>query len=96
MRAADCVHDATEFRNDAVAGGVGDTAAMRFDRGIPEVAAMILQLGERAFLVGAHQAAVSSHIRGKNGREVTFKLAPFPNCAPRSWHKILPISARPH
>ena len=32
---------------------------------------MILQLGERAFLVDAHQTAVSSHIRGKNGRKVT-------------------------
>jgi hypothetical protein len=48
------------------------TAAMRFDRRSPEVAPMILQLGERAFLVDAHQAAVSSHIRGKNGRKVTF------------------------
>src|SRR5580658_1464268 len=76
-RAADCVHDTTEFRDDAVAGGVGDTAAMRFHRGIPEAAPMILQLGERAFLVDAHQAAVSSHIRGKNGRKVTFNSRSF-------------------
>src|SRR5271170_6969098 len=75
--AADRVDDATEFRNDAVAGGVGDTAAMRFHRRIPEAAPMILQLGERAFLVGAHQAAVSSHVRGKNGRKMTFNSRSF-------------------
>jgi hypothetical protein len=62
----DGVHDAAELREEAVASSIGDATAMLLDRRIPDLAPTILQLGERAFLIGTHQPAASSHTGHKN------------------------------
>ena len=94
-RTSDRVHDARKLGEDAIACGVGDVAAVPLDRGIAEFAAMSPQLGMRAFLVGTHQPAVSSHVGRENGREVASNSRLFQISAPRTRNKILPISARP-
>ena len=73
----DGVHDAAEFSENTVAGGVDDVPAMGLDRRIQELAPVGPQSGKRTYLVGAHQPAVSSHIGRQNGREVPFNARLF-------------------
>jgi len=68
-RAADGVHDADELDRDAIACAFDDAAAMFRDRGLQEFMAVGVEPGERAFLVGSHQSAVSGDIRCENGRK---------------------------
>ena len=94
-RTSDRVNDARKLGEDAIACGVGDVAAVPLDRGIAEFAPTSRQLGMRAFFVGTHQPAVSSHVSRENGREVASNSRLFQISAPRTRNKILPISARP-
>src|SRR5579862_9214828 len=67
--AARGVHGADEFDQYAVAGAFDDTAAMLRDGRFEEFAAVGVEPGERAFLVGTHQPAVSRDIGGENRRK---------------------------
>jgi hypothetical protein len=64
-------------------------AAVPLDRGIAEFAPMSPQLGVRAFLVGTHQPAVSSHVGRENGRKVAFNSRLLQVSAPRTRNKNL-------
>ena len=66
-RATDRIDHAGEFHQHAVAGGFDDAAAVPGDGGIDQFAAMRLQRRDGAHLIGAHQAAVTNHIRRQNG-----------------------------
>jgi hypothetical protein len=46
------------------------------DLGLDESVPVCLPLGERALLVVFHEAAISSNIGGKNGRELSFRSSP--------------------
>jgi len=70
-------------------------AAVPLDQGIAAFVPMTPQLRVRAFLVGTHQPAVSSHVGRQNGREVASNSRLFQISAPRTGNKILPISACP-
>jgi hypothetical protein len=60
-------HRVGELGDDAVAGGVGDAAAMLGDARIHDAAGGIQAL-ERALLVAAHERAVAGDVRGQDGR----------------------------
>ncbi len=62
QRAGDCLDDARELDQEAVAGRLDDAAAVVGDCGIDQVAAMRFEPGERAFLVLAHQPAIARDI----------------------------------
>jgi hypothetical protein len=93
---SDGVHDAAKFREDAVAGCICDVAVVPLYRRIQDFVPMRLQLGERAFLVGTHQPAITRHIGRENGREVAFNSRLFQISLPRlPYEKILGISPHP-
>lgn len=54
------IHGARELEQQAVAGGVGDAAAMFFD----QLLALRAQRTERAFLILADQAGIASDVSG--------------------------------
>jgi len=64
--AAHGFHCAGEFHQHAVAGGLDDVAAMLLDAAVGQIPAMQLELGKRAFLVNAHQPAISRDISREN------------------------------
>jgi hypothetical protein len=67
--AAHRIDDRRELDENAVTRGLDDTALVLGDQRIDELPAMALERGERPFLVGAHEARVSRHVRGKDGGE---------------------------
>ena len=67
--AAHRIDDADELGQQAVAGGLDDASAVLGDLGIDEFAAMCLQSGKGALLVGTHQPAVAGDIDGQDGRQ---------------------------
>jgi hypothetical protein len=69
--AAKRVHHAREIHEHAVPGGLDDPAPMLSDLGIYESLPVGLELGERAFFVSAHQAAVPGHVSGQDGCKPT-------------------------
>ena len=71
-RAAHRIDGAGELHQHAVAGGLDDAAAMRGDTGIDQRLAQRLSVGERAFLVATHQAAVAGDIRRQHRRQPPF------------------------
>jgi hypothetical protein len=81
--AAHRIDDAGELGQQAVAGGRDDVSTVLVDLGIDEFAAMCLQPGERALLVGSHQPAVAGHIGGQDGRKPP--LHPF---ASQAYHSL--------
>ena len=58
----------------SVAGGFDDAPAMPGDTGIDQLAPARLELGERAFLVSAHQARIAGDIGGNDRRHLAFGL----------------------
>src|SRR5262245_42647265 len=64
-RALDCVHDAAELSEDAVTGGVNDTASVLFDHGEND-GLMLLETANRVPFIRAHECAVTSDVGRKN------------------------------
>jgi hypothetical protein len=61
--AARCIHGAGKLNQHAVAGGLDDATAMRGDGRIDEGFLYGLKLGQRAFLIEAHETAIPGDIR---------------------------------
>jgi hypothetical protein len=66
--AARGVHGAGELDQHTVAGRLDDPAPMRRDCGVHQRLPEGLQLGERPFLVPAHQKAITGNIGRQNRR----------------------------
>jgi hypothetical protein len=64
----------------AVAGGLDDAAAMRSDRGVDNDPSSRLQPGQRAFLVGAHETAVTGDIGSQYRYKSSFHALAGQNC----------------
>src|SRR5689334_12195472 len=62
-------HDACEFHQQAVAGGLDDAAVVLGDLRIEKLAAQRLKAFERAFLIRAHQPRITRHIGGEDRGE---------------------------
>ena len=58
-----------KFDQHTVAGGLDDAAAMSGDGGVDKRFSESLQLRQRAFLVGANQAAITGDIRRQDSRQ---------------------------
>ena len=71
-RALNCVDDAAELREDAVAHKLEDAAAMPRYRRFNEFIAVSLDSLKGFRFVLLHQAAVSDNVSGKNGGELSF------------------------
>jgi len=67
--AAHRIDDRGELDQEAVARSLDNMALVLGDQRIDQLPAMGLERGERPFLVGAHQARVSRHVRGEDGGE---------------------------
>ena len=67
-RTAHRIYCAGKFDQHAVAGRLDDAASMGGYSGVNNGLSDSLQPGQRAFLVGAHQTAVSGNIRRQNSR----------------------------
>jgi hypothetical protein len=67
--AGDGVHGAGEFHQRAVAHELDDTAGMRGDRRIDQLAPQIIQPGQSARLVHAHEARITDHVGGQDCRK---------------------------
>jgi hypothetical protein len=76
------INDAGELDQHAVPRGLHDAAAVFGDLGVNQGAAMGLELGERALLVGTHQPAVASHIGRQDGREPSLHSLGDQGCPP--------------
>jgi hypothetical protein len=68
-RAPHRVDHARELGEQPVAGGLEDAPAVLGDRRVDEPRAQRLQARERAFLVGAHQAAEADDVGGEDRRQ---------------------------
>jgi hypothetical protein len=66
---SDCIEDAQEFHQHAVAGGLDDAPVMLPDFRIDKLATMRLQAIEGALLIRSHQPRVAGHIRGQDRRK---------------------------
>ena len=71
-RATRRIDGAGELREYAVTRGLDDTAAMHSDGGIDERLSQRFQIGVRAFLIHAHQTAVTGHVRRQHRRQSPF------------------------
>ena len=67
-RALERIDRARELGEDAVAGGVGDAAAMLRDEAIRDIA-MGAEQAQRAGLIDVHQAGVAGHVGAEYGGE---------------------------
>src|SRR5215472_7940292 len=65
--AAGSVHGACELNQYAIAGPLDDAAAIICDLRFQKLAPMNIEPQQRAFLVGAHQAAVAGNVAGEDG-----------------------------
>ena len=68
-RTGDGLDHARELDQDAVAGRFDDAALVLGDLGIDQFTAMRPEPREGAGLIESHEAAISGHIGGENGRE---------------------------
>src|SRR5439155_20402429 len=66
---AGSVHGAWELDQHAVSGGLNDTAAMFGDAGIDQRFPERLEQRQRAFLIAAHQTAISGDVRRQHSRQ---------------------------
>src|SRR5271166_6530266 len=67
--AAHRIDDAGELGQQAVTRGLDDASVVLGNLGIDEFAAMCLQPGKGALLVGTHEPAVAGDIDGQDGRQ---------------------------
>jgi hypothetical protein len=72
--AARCIHRTGELHQHTVAGGLDNTAATRGDGGIDEGFSYGLELGQRAFLIQAHQTAISGNVCCQHSRQSSLRL----------------------
>jgi hypothetical protein len=70
--AAHRVDDAGEFRQNAVAGGFDDAAAVLPDLRVDELTADALEPFERPLLVCSHQPRIGHDIGGEDSGETAF------------------------
>ena len=68
-RAAHRIDGAGELDQHAVAAGLDDAAAVRRQWGIDDGFLDILQPGQRAFLISAHQPAIAGDFRRQHRRQ---------------------------
>ncbi|HEY3681194.1 MAG TPA: hypothetical protein VGL45_20970 [Bradyrhizobium sp.] len=71
-RATRGIDHAGELGQHAVSGVLDDAAAMAGDRRVHQRLSECLQLGNRAFLVAAHQPAIAGNVRRQHGRQSPF------------------------
>ena len=81
-RAAHGVDHAAKLDDDAVAGALDDTAMMRGDGGIDEIATEAPQARQGAILVRPGESAVADNV----GDQDCSELARFPHGAPSGRH----------
>jgi hypothetical protein len=87
------IDHAVEFGKQAVAGRLHDTTAVLGDLGVSDLAPHLLQGGERAFLVHAHQPRIAGHVSRQDRRQASLK--PFLCHRHRwKWLKNLSCAAR--
>jgi len=65
------VDHAAEFDDGAIADELDDAAVMGGDRRVENGLPVLLEGGQRARLVGPHQARIADHVGRKYGRELT-------------------------
>jgi hypothetical protein len=82
--AAHRVDDAGEFRQNAVAGGFDDAAAVLPDFRVDEQTADALQPFERPLLVRSHQPRIAHDIGGEDSGETAFDGLSQGLCQPRN------------
>jgi hypothetical protein len=75
-RTGDGLYDARKLDQEAIPGCLYDPALVLGELGIDQFAAMGSEPGESSGLVLAHEAAISGHIGGENGRKTA--LYPLP------------------
>src|SRR5262249_14815745 len=83
--ASDSVDDADKFHQDAIACCFDDAAAMLSNLGIDQLLAVLLELVQRAFLVGTHQPAVAGNVADENSRKPAVNVL-FTHSSP---HRLL-------
>src|SRR5262249_54097991 len=88
---AHSVHDRGELDENAVTGGLHDPPAVFGDLGVHESPAMGLELGERAFFVSTHQAAVASHIGCQEGCEPSLYTLAGQGMRPSKAARMIPL-----
>src|SRR6202165_1718347 len=67
--ASRCIDGTGKFDQNTVASGLDDAAAMFGDCGVDKRFSESLQLRQRAFLVGTHQAAITGDISRQDSRQ---------------------------
>ena len=67
--AAHRIDDRGELDEEAIAGGLNNAALVLGNQRIDKLLAMSLERDERPFLIGAHEARIPRHARGKDGSE---------------------------
>ena len=101
-RAVERVDGARELGQDAVAGGVGDAAAMLRDEAIRDIA-MGVEQAQRAGLIDVHQAGVAGHIGAEDSSETALDdgarrrfigVQPFDNSHPNRRSAQRPVRFR--
>ena len=70
--AAHGLDHARELGQQPVAGGLDDSSAMLLDLRVDQSTPMLVQPCQGAFLVGAHETAVTGDIGRQNGRQSPF------------------------
>src|SRR5207302_9617678 len=74
--ALDRIHDAGEFGQDTIAGGVDETAAVMRDEPIDDLAVRG-QDTERRLLILTHEAAIAVDVGAQNRSELTLQYSPL-------------------
>jgi hypothetical protein len=87
-RAAQSVDDTRELHQDSIAGRFEDPTSMLNDFGVDQFAPMRLQPRERAFLVGAYEAAIPGHVSSENGGQPAFDAFRGQSGAPNRMGRI--------
>jgi len=76
------IHRARKFCQQSVAGVLHNPAVVLLDLRIDQIPEMCFMALVRAFLVGAHQPAVTGHIGGENGGQPAFNACHGQSGAP--------------
>jgi hypothetical protein len=71
--ATNSIDDASELNEDAIACPLDDTAVMRCDGGIDQIAPQPAQSRKRPLLIGAGKLGVSDDVSGQDSCDVAFR-----------------------